>query len=240
MNVMTTLLVIDGDPTVFQMLTGAFACGEEYVVTATDGPTGLALAQREMPDLVLLELVLPGLNGYTVCRTLRERSTVPIIILSSVQDELHRIASFALGANDVVSKPCALGELVARVRSQLYWHGHRQVQQPFVEGPLLEAESLRVDVARRSVWCDDQEVVLTHKEFELLVALMQHPNCVLSRNQLLEQIWPDPISSDPRTIDVHIHSLRAKITASASGPSCIQTVRGVGYRFHQAHQTCAC
>jgi DNA-binding response OmpR family regulator len=225
---MITLLVIDADLEHVQRLIAVFEPAGYHVVTAADGLTGLQIAQDHRPDLVILDLVLPGLDGYSVCRGLRKWSDVPIIILSDVDSELHGIASFALGVNQFVAKPFHPGELLARVRSLLYWHAHRDRE---AASTVLEAGSVRVDVSRRQVWFDSQERSLTQKEFDLLVYLMQHPGQILSRRELLDQIWPSSSQSTPRTIDVHIRWLREKLETDPSNPALIETVRGTGYRF---------
>ena len=177
---------------------------------------------------------MPQLNGFSFCREFRRQSNAPVIILSSLQDEMYRIASFELGANDFVAKPFYMGELMARVRNLLRWHVQTDTQHTSasMHPPLLEVGSLRIDLLRRQVWRNGQQLELTLKEFELLVYLMQHDEIVMSRDQLMDRIWTDAYSTGPRTIYVHIHSLREKIEDVPSTPSMIQTVRGVGYRFH--------
>jgi len=228
------ILVIDDDPAIRDMLQAALE--EGYRVTlAADGTEGLDLAKSLSPDLLIIDLMLPRLDGYTLCRELRQLSTAPIIIVSGMQDELHRIAAFELGANDFVAKPFSLGELQARVRSLLRWSRPTSLPQHesvTVMDSIIEAGLLRIDTVSRRAWRNNQELDLTHKEFELLAYLMHRSNVALSRAHLMEQIWADAINSGHRTIDVHIHSLREKIEENPASPRFIQTVRGVGYRFH--------
>jgi|HigsolmetaAR206D_1030411.scaffolds.fasta_scaffold03935_2 DNA-binding response OmpR family regulator len=235
MEVRPHILVIDDDQAILDLLSTAFSEAGYDVTIASDGSEGLEFARTLAPDLIVVDLLLPRLDGYSLCRSLRQITNVPIMILSGMQDELHRIAGFELGANDFISKPFSLGELQARVRSLLRWHRPTALTPQFgsqeANDIIIEAGPLRIDTISRRAWRNDEELDLTHKEFELLAYMMQRSNVVLSRAHLMEQIWSDSINSGPRTIDVHIHSLREKIEENPASPRYIQTVRGVGYRF---------
>lgn len=230
------ILVIDDDQTIVHMLKDALQEAGYTVAVAHDGSEGFELSKSFDPDLMIIDLMMPRVDGYTLCRELRQTSNAPIIIISATQDELHRIAAFELGANDFVSKPFSTNELLARVRSLLRWMraigapNHHVAADP--TRTIMEAGQLRVDMESRRAWRNGQELDLTNKEFELLAYLMDRSNVALSREHLMKQIWADAVSSGLRTIDVHIHSLREKIEENPASPRYIQTVRGIGYRFH--------
>ena len=175
--------------------------------------------------------MLPKLDGFSICRILRQDSTIPILMLTALHEEMHRIAGLELGANDYVVKPFSLGELLARVRSLLRWT-ERPSNTPSIE--VLHAGPLRLDLGSRRAWRDDGELSLTHKEFDLLTCLIRHTGIALSRDLLLERVWGYDFPNTHRTIDVHIRWLREKIEQDPGHPLLIQTVRGVGYRFQEA------
>ncbi len=230
------VLVIDDDQTIVNLLEDALQEAGYTVAVAHDGNEGFELAKSFDPDLMIIDLMMPRVDGYTLCRELRQTSNAPIIIISATQDELHRIAAFELGANDFVSKPFSTNELLARVRSLLRWMraigAPNQHIAPDPSRTIIEAGQLRVDMESRRAWRNGQELDLTNKEFELLAYLMDRSNVALSREHLMKQIWADTTNSGLRTIDVHIHSLREKIEENPASPRYIQTVRGIGYRFH--------
>lgn len=229
------ILVIDDDQTIVHLLEDALKEAGYTVAVAHDGSEGFELAKSFDPDLMIIDLMMPRVDGYTLCRELRQTSNAPIIIISATQDELHRIAAFELGANDFVSKPFSTNELLARVRSLLRWMRAIGVPNHHITADptrtVMEAGQLRVDMESRRAWRNGQELDLTNKEFELLAYLMDRSNVALSREHLMKQIWADAVNSGLRTIDVHIHSLREKIEENPASPRYIQTVRGIGYRF---------
>jgi len=234
---MSTILVIEDD----QILSEALRYNLEHagfiVETALDGITGLELARRLAPDLIILDLMLPGLDGFSICRTISAERPVPIIILTALKDEGDRIAGLELGATDYVVKPFSLGELLARVRALLRWN-ERHSQS--IEADVFSAGPLRLDRSSRRVWYEDREVSLSFKEFDLLVCLMRNAGVVLSRDLLIERVWGANFPGSRRTIDVHIRWLREKIEPDPANPMLIRTVRRVGYRFQMptlaAHQ----
>jgi len=198
-------------------------------VIAADGETGLREARRQTPDLVILDLNLPGLDGLDVCRQLRAQSTtgsVPIIMLTARVDESDKVSGLELGADDYVSKPFSVKELVARVRTVL----RRSDQTPAVPRVLV-AGVIELDEPRRRVKVEGREVTLTRKEFDLLGDLMRHRGRVLSRSHLLERVWGYDHSGTTRTVDVHVRQLRKKLGPPADG--YIDTVVGVGYRLSE-------
>ena len=189
---------------------------------------GLDLARRECPDLVVLDVMLPRLDGFSVCRILREEGDIPIIMLTARQDEVDRIAGLELGADDYVSKPFSFGELLARVRAIM----RRTDKRPSrTRRESLEAGKLRVDTGSRRAWSNGSELTLSQKEFDLLACLMRNSGIALSRDLLLERVWGFDFLGDSRTVDVHIRWIREKIELDPARPAYIQTVRGVGYRF---------
>jgi DNA-binding response OmpR family regulator len=198
------------------------------VLTATDGVQGLDLARGTQPDLVILDVMLPRLDGFSVCRILRHESNLPILMLTAKNDEVDRIAGLEIGADDYVVKPFSLGELLARVRAILR-RGRREGASPTHE--VLQGGEIKLDTGSRRVWRGREELALAAKEFDLLACLMRNQGLALSRDLLLERVWGYDFGGDTRTVDVHIRWLRAKVEDDPSQPLYIQTVRGIGYRF---------
>jgi DNA-binding response OmpR family regulator len=224
---MPTVLLVEDEQTLSETLRYNLEREGYGVFVAGDGVQGLELARRERPDLVILDVMLPRLDGFSVCRILRQESDVPILMLTARQDEVDRIAGLELGADDYVSKPFSLGELLARVRAIM----RRTDRQPVASREVLDAGSLRVDTGSRRAWRDEAEINLSQKEFDLLACLIRNRGMALSRDVLLERVWGYDFLGDSRTVDVHIRWLREKIEPDPGRPTYIQTVRGVGYRF---------
>jgi DNA-binding response OmpR family regulator len=225
---MSTILLVEDETIIAETLRYNLEQEGYAVLTASDGVQALDLARTAHPDLVVLDVMLPRLNGFSVCRTLRQESSVPILILTARSDEVDRIAGLELGADDYVVKPFSLGELLARVRALLR-RGQRELAAPGRE--LLRGGPITVDTGSRRAWRADEEIALATKEFDLLACLMRNRGMALSRDLLLERVWGDDFSGDARTVDVHIRWLRAKVETDPSEPLYIQTVRGIGYRF---------
>ena len=225
---MTTILIIEDELILNETLSYNLERAGFNVERAEDGISGLEKARRLRPSLIILDVMLPGLDGFSICRTLTRERAVPIIMLTALQDEAHRIAGLELGAIDYVTKPFSMGELLARVRSILRWNERqRETSNPAV----LDIGDLHLDQVSRQVWRGAEEVGLSFKEFDLLACLMQHAGMALSREQLLDQVWGSEFPGSSRTIDVHIRWLREKIEDDPANPAMIHTVRGVGYRF---------
>lgn len=222
---MTRILLVDDEATLRETL--QYALGKEGydVVTSADGLEALRMAREEEPDLIILDLMLPELDGLSVCRAIRKEQDTPIIMLTARTGEMDRIVGLESGADDYVVKPFSLGELLARVRAVL-----RRAPQARRQD-VLESGDLRLDLIARRVTLAGRELPLTPKEFDLLAALMQNAGIVLSRDLLLTKVWGYDYLGDSRTVDVHIRWLREKIETDPSNPERIQTVRGVGYRF---------
>ena len=196
------------------------------VILAADGAEGLAQFERHGADIVLLDLMMPGLSGTEVCRRLRQRSTVPIIMVTARDAEIDKVVGLELGADDYVTKPFSPRELVARIRAVLR-RGHDVELMPDV----IESAGVRMDVERHEVWVDGEPVRLALKEFELLEMLLRNAGRVMTRGQLIDRIWGADYVGDTKTLDVHVKRLRGKIETDPANPNLLLTVRGLGYKF---------
>ncbi|MBL8096823.1 MAG: response regulator transcription factor [Anaerolineales bacterium] len=224
---MATILLIEDEVTVRETLALNLRAEGFEVFTAADGMTGLDLARDESPDLIIMDLMLPKLDGLSICRIVRKDSDVPIIMLTARGTEMDRITGFETGADDYVVKPFSLGELMARVRANLR---RARAGQP-VQTTRLTATDLTLDLLARRANLRGDELKLTYREFDLLAELMRNQGAVLSRDLLLNSVWGFDYVGDSHTVDVHIRWLREKIELEPSSPRRIMTVRGVGYRF---------
>ncbi len=224
---MTRILIVEDEPSLSDPL--AFLLGREGYETAiaADGPAALAEFDRAGADLVLLDLMLPGLPGTEVCRELRTRSSVPIIMLTAKDSEVDIVVGLELGADDYVTKPYSTRELLARIRAVL----RRRVETEDDDEAVLEAGSVRMDVERHTVSVDGVTVPMPLKEFELLELLLRNAGRVLTRGQLIDRVWGVDYFGDTKTLDVHIKRIRSKIEKEPSEPVMLVTVRGLGYRF---------
>lgn len=223
---MTKVLIVEDDRTVRETLALNLRSEGYTVDTAEDGEAGLQAGRTGKPDLVLLDVMLPKLDGLTVCRLLRRESGVPILLLTARSTEADKIIGLETGADDYVVKPFSLGEVLARIRAAL-----RRGSSRAVVARELTAGNLRLDQVARRGFIGERTLDLAPREFDLLAALMRQPGIVLTRDLLLASVWGDPYMGDTRTVDVHIRWLRMKIEADPSSPQRITTVRGVGYRF---------
>ena len=221
-----TVLVIDDEPKIADLCRDYLHAAGYSVLTAADGLQGLALARRERPDLVVLDLMLPGLDGLDVCRALRQEGSVPIIMLTARVDESDRLVGLELGADDYLTKPFSPRELVARVRTVL-----RRAGGAPAPAEVIRAGALSLDRARFKVSLPDREIDLTPTEFEILAVLAAQPGRVFSRAQLLTAARGVAFESYERAIDSHIRNLRRKLQANSAEPEYIQTVHGIGYKF---------
>jgi two-component system alkaline phosphatase synthesis response regulator PhoP len=223
-----TILVIDDEPNILNVVS-AYLQNEGYTVhTATDGPTGLKAAQTLQLDLIVLDVMLPGLDGIELLTRLRRESDVYVIMLTAKSEETDKIVGLSVGADDYLTKPFSPRELVARVKAAMRRYGKPASN---VDKKVLTFTHLRIDVDARRVWKDNEPVELTTIEFDLLHALAEHPGRVLSREQLLERVWGHDFYGEDRVVDVHLGHIRKKIESDPARPELIVTVRGVGYRF---------
>ena len=205
------------------------------VTVARDGPQALSLFDAVEPDLVLLDIMLPRLSGIDVCRSIRARSSVPIIMVTAKGTEIDTVVGLEMGADDYVSKPYRLRELVARMRAVLRRSPRDAAigadRQGAGDGSVVEVGKVRLDTDRHRVYVRGIEVHLRRKEFELLELLMENPGRVLTRDTLIDRVWGTDYVGDTKTLDVHVKRLRTHIEEDPSSPTTITTVRGVGYRF---------
>ncbi len=199
------------------------------VVTAGDGETALEVARKERPGLLVLDIMLPKLNGFEVCRILRKEMTVPILMLTAKADETDKIVGLEIGADDYMTKPFSMRELMARVRAML--RRSKMVETVPPEIVPIKIGPLEVDVARHKAILSGKELELPPKEFDLLAFLSKNKGLVFSREQLLEKVWGYDFAGDTRTVDVHVRWLRQKIEANAGSPQYLVTVRGTGYKM---------
>jgi DNA-binding response OmpR family regulator len=228
----STILLVDDEDSVQKLLSYPLERDGFRVLAAKDGEEALAKFASEPVDLVVLDLMLPKLDGLEVCKRLRAQSTVPIIMLTARDDELDKVLGLELGADDYITKPFSIREFRSRVRALL-----RRASLPAQdrrESETIQADGLVVDPSRRTVEVRGEAVQLTYVEFELLRTLAANPGRVFSRRQLLEALWGDSAYREPRTIDVHVRHLREKLERDASEPEYILTVRGAGYRFRDS------
>jgi len=221
-----TILVVEDEPTLRETLVEALEAEGFRLVAAADGRAALERFRADKPDLVLLDLMLPEISGIDVCRIIRAESPVPIIMLTARGSEVDKVVGLELGADDYVTKPFSLRELSARIRAIF----RRAEQSAAAGGPtVVDVAGVQVDLAGHRVLRDGHEIPMKPKVFELLAFLVRHPGQVMSRDQLLEQVWGYDYAGETRTVDVHVHWLRSAIEPDPENPTVIQTIRGVGY-----------
>ncbi|MEX0682736.1 MAG: response regulator transcription factor [Dehalococcoidia bacterium] len=224
---MKTILVVDDEPTLVATLTYNLERESFRVLTATDGEAALQAARDDHPDLIVLDLMLPGLSGLEVCRILRKESSVPILMLTAKGTEVDKIVGLEIGADDYVTKPFGMPELMARVRAML----RRAEHGTSPTGDSVTSGDLRLDLARREAYRADEPLHLKPKEFDVLMFFMRNRGRAFTREELLNQVWGYEFAGDTRTVDVHVRWIRQKIETAPSSPSRLITMRSVGYRF---------
>jgi phosphate regulon transcriptional regulator PhoB len=225
----TRILIVDDEPPIIEVLEYNLKKANYEVIVARDGQEALEKARRQRPDLVILDLMLPKLDGLEVCRALRRDGDLPIIMLTAKDEEVDRVVGLELGADDYVVKPFSVRELVARVKTVL----RRSGPKPEPVSEVLQVGDLRLDAARHEVHLGSTELELTSLEFDLLHVLMAHADRVLTREQLLDQVWGYDYYGDTRTVDTAVKRLRAKLRRLAPDSEFILTVRGVGYKLQE-------
>ena len=232
---MPNILVVEDDTSLRETLAYNLTRQEYTVEAVGDGLAALETARKVHPDLVLLDLMLPGLDGFEVCRILRQEMNIPILILTARDEEIDRVIGLEIGADDYITKPFSMRELMARVKAHL--RRERLIREEVSAQPeaalqdVLRFGNLTLDLTRREVLLEEKPLALKPKEFDLLLFLAQHRRQALSRQFLLQRVWGWEFGGGTRTVDVHVHWLRQKIEADPSKPSRIITVRGSGYRF---------
>lgn len=232
------ILVVEDELTLQETLAYNLKRQGYEVETTGDGDSALEIARRTHPDLIILDVMLPGIDGFEVCRVLRQQMTMPVLMLTARDDEIDRVVGLEVGADDYMTKPFSMRELMARVKAML--RRVRLVREevntaanptPAPAAQALVFDDLTIDLSRREARLHDQPLALKPKEYELLLFLAQHRRQVLSREMILEQVWGWNYIGDSRTVDVHIRWLREKIERDPGNPIRIVTVRGAGYRF---------
>jgi len=229
------ILVVEDEPTLVETLEYNLSHRDYEVFTAMDGREALAIAREEHPDLIVLDLMLPGMDGIEVCRVLRQEMSVPILMLTARDEEVDKVVGLEVGADDYMTKPFSMRELMARVKALL--RRERLIREELsAEAQVIDEQTLTfgdltVDMSRREVKRAGEPLHLKPREYELLVFLARHRGMVLSRDLILERVWGWDYDGGSRTVDVHVHWLREKIEPDPKNPTRIVTVRGVGYRF---------
>jgi DNA-binding response OmpR family regulator len=224
------ILLVDDEQSIQTLLSYPLRKDGYHVTSALDGSEALRRFEEGRFDLVILDLMLPSLGGVEVCRQLRSRSQVPIIMLTAKGSETDKVAGLEVGADDYITKPFSMREFRSRVKAALR---RSRMGSRGEEGGAIECEELRIDFDRRLVTLAEEEIRVTYVEFEILGALARSPGRVLTRETLLEHVWGDSDYRDPRTVDVHIRHLREKLEKDPKEPEYLFTVRGVGYRFRE-------
>jgi len=223
----TRVLIVEDEESLADPL--AYLLRKEGFETAvvTDGPSALAEFDRARPDIVLLDLMLPGMSGTDVCKQLRLRSSIPVIMVTARDSEIDKVVGLELGADDYVTKPYSARELIARIRAVL----RRGTEGEDIGDTVLEAGPVRMDIERHIVSVGDAHISMPLKEFELLEYLMRNKGRVLTRGQLIDRVWGSDYVGDTKTLDVHVKRLRSKVEPDPANPSLIVTVRGLGYKL---------
>jgi len=222
------VLIIDDEDDLRTMLSSYLTADGFEVLQASDGEQGLGSAQQKRPDLIVLDVGLPGIDGFEVLRRLRTSSDVPVIMLTARTEEVDRVVGLTVGADDYVTKPFSPRELVARITAVLRRTGP---QSSVATGDRIELAGLTIDLGTREVTCDDRVIELSALEFDLLAALARSPRRVFTRHQLMEEVWGWDYVAVDRVVDVHISNLRKALDDDTQDPRFIATVRGVGYKF---------
>lgn len=233
---MKHILIVDGDVTSTELERDYLEINSYKVTIEKNGASGFQRALENDVDLVLAELDLDGLNGFELCRELRGRRDIPVIIVSSRAEEIDKVRALGVGADDYVTKPFGPNELVARVKANLSFYD-RMMRKNSNENECLVFEDIRIDKTARRVYMDNEEIILTTKEFDLLAFLASHPNRVFSKEELFREVWGMSSIGDVATVTVHIKKIRQKLEGSFRGDSLIETVWGCGYRFRMSADT---
>ena len=227
----STVLILEDDPHTVEVVQLYLRRDGHHVLSATDGIAGLSLAREAQPDLIILDLMLPGMDGLEICRILRQESDVPIVMLTARADEEDRLAGLDLGADDYVTKPFSPRELAARIRAVL-----RRSARDELEGGAarLDYESISMEMRQRTVHVDGTQIHLTPTEIRLLALLMREPGRTFPRDQIIDRVFGYDFEGFDRTVDSHVYSLRRKLEAAAGDKKYIHTIYGVGYRLGDA------
>lgn len=227
---MSKILIIEDEEAIADLERDYLELSGFEVEIANDGKTGLEKALSEDYNLLILDLMLPGVDGFEICRKVRDEKNTPIIMVSAKKDDIDKIRGLGLGADDYMTKPFSPSELVARVKAHLARY-ERLIGSAVEENKIIEIRGLKIDTTARRVWINGEEKAFTTKEFDLLTFLASHPNHVYTKDELFSEIWDMESIGDIATVTVHIKKIREKIEYDTSNPQYIETIWGVGYRF---------
>ena len=227
------ILMVEDEESILEAVRYSLDRDGYEVITAQDGLTGLSLYLSESPDLIILDIMLPNLDGIEICREIRKTSSTPIIMLTAKGEEIDRIVGFEIGADDYITKPFSIRELILRIKGLLRRSASKKIPPPAQELPnvLSSSSGVRLDLDTHIATLNNVPLQLRPKEFELLSHFIRHAGLALSRDQILEKVWGYEYIGDSRTVDVHVRWLREKIEHDPSKPETIITIRGTGYRF---------
>ena len=232
---MTSILVVDDEPVFIEALTISLEREGFGVIAAADGPAALKAISEKAPDLILLDVMLPGMSGIDVCREIRKSSSVPVIMVTAKGEEIDAVVGLEVGADDYITKPYRLRELIARIRAILRRSENSPKEDETTSNPEVLVEgAVRLDLERHELSVDGELVSLALREFELLSYLMENSGRVVTRESLMQNVWGWDYIGDTKTIDVHVKRLRSKIESDPSAPLRISTIRGVGYRYERS------
>ena len=227
---MSKILIVEDEETIADLEKDYLELSGFEVEVANDGETGLEKALKDEYSLFILDLMLPGVDGFEICKKIREEKNTPIIMVSAKKDDIDKIRGLGLGAGDYMTKPFSPSELVARVKAHLARYD-RLTGSAVEKNKIIEIRGLRIDTTARRVWVNDVEKTFTTKEFDLLTFLASHPNHVYTKEELFREIWDMESIGDIATVTVHIKKIREKVEVDTSNPQYIETIWGVGYRF---------
>ncbi|MBQ7564054.1 MAG: response regulator transcription factor [Lachnospiraceae bacterium] len=228
---MSKILIIEDENAIAELEKDYLELSDFEVEIETDGEIGLEKALKNDYDLFILDLMLPGVDGFEICKQIRENKNTPVIIVSAKKDDIDKIRGLGLGADDYMTKPFSPSELVARVKAHLSRYERLVASNSVVKNDIIEIRGLKIDKTARRVYVDGEEKILTTKEFDLLTFLAQNPNHVYTKEELFREIWDMNSIGDIATVTVHIKKIREKIEFDTSNPQYIETIWGVGYRF---------
>ncbi len=227
---MSKILIIEDEVAIAELQKDYLEINDYEVTIEHDGAKGLEAALKEEFDLVILDLMLPGMDGYEICKNIRSKKDIPIIIVSAKKDDIDKVRGLGLGADDYMTKPFSPSELVARVKAHLARYD-RLTGSNVEKNKEIEIRGLKIDTTARRVWINGVEKTFTTKEFDLLTFLASHPNHVYTKDELFREIWDMESVGDIATVTVHIKKIREKVEIDTSNPQYIETIWGVGYRF---------
>ena len=227
---MSRILIVEDEVAIADLEKDYLELSGFEVEVENDGMTGLARALAEDFDLFILDLMLPGIDGFEICKQIREKKNTPILMVSAKKDDIDKIRGLGLGADDYVTKPFSPSELVARVKAHMARY-ERLVGSSVVENDIIEIRGIKIDKTARRVWINGEEKQFTTKEFDLLTFLAENPNHVYTKEELFREIWDMESIGDIATVTVHIKKIREKVEVDTSKPQYIETIWGVGYRF---------